>query len=145
MPEEDTKHIEDDKSIYRILGQLETKVGILVDIERNRSAELTRILDAYQKSVDARIEKLEKDVNTENKRLETADADIRKSISDVTTKFETALKTTNDTVSSLRDKAVAFTAIIALLTVLSPFLPKMLSSLIIQTHSPQAPSGYIKP
>ena len=145
MPEEDANKIEGNATVPYILGQLEVKVEYLVNLERSRSEELTKLLDLYQKNIETRIMRLEKDAEADNKRLESTDADLRNSIAEQNKKFENALKTTNNTVTSLRDKVVGFTAILALLTILSPFLPRMLASVLYPSHPGSSAPAYTKP
>lgn len=132
-------------SVYIVLGQLKTQVELLLKMEDNRGAELTRILDSYRQATNSRIDQIEKDLEGRTDRLEREDISLQQSIKETTEKFEKALKTTNDTVSGLRDKVTGAVAILALVGVLSPFLPKMIASILPPTTYHPTPTPYVKP
>lgn len=145
--EGDLPNIELDRaaSVYLVLGQLKTQVELLLKMENNRGAELTRILDGYQKSSNSRMDQIERDLESRTDRLEREDSTLQKGLKESTEKFEAALKATNDTVSGLRDKVTGAVAILALVGVLSPFLPRMIGAIIPPTPHNFNPSHYPKP
>lgn len=117
-------------SVYIVLGQLKAQIELLLKMEDNRGVELTRILDGYQRASNSRMDQIERDLAQRSERLEKEDSSLQKEIKETTEKFEKALKITNDTVSGLKDKATGGIAIVSLLIVMSPFLPKMIASVL---------------
>jgi predicted nucleic acid-binding Zn-ribbon protein len=114
-------------------------------MEDNRGAELTRILEGYQKSTNNRMDRLEKDLENRTDRLEKEDTSLQTAIKETTEKFEKALKTTNDAVAGLKEKATGAVAVLALIGMLSPFLPKMIASILPTSPYHVSPSTYPKP
>jgi biopolymer transport protein ExbB/TolQ len=145
--EDNLPNIELDKtaSVYIVLGQLKAQIELLLRMEDNRGAELTRILDGYQKSTNSRMDQIERDLENRTDRLEKEDSSLQQGLKETTEKFEKALKTTNDTVSGLRDKVTGAVAVLALIGFLSPFLPKMIASILPSTPYHPTPTPYVKP
>lgn len=137
--DEEFTDLEQTKNIFVMLERLKSQVELLVNTERNRTAEITRMLDSYQNTVNDKIRNLERDLDKRSTRLEETDSEMKRNIKEVTEKFEEALKTTNTAVGALKDKATGIGYILALLIALSPFLPKMIASILPSHHPTYAP------